>query len=157
MPTCKDCGHPDTSHNDAGCFHADNIRPCFCRTSGESIRFPEQYHFPAEHEGKTKERQELLLSFLKYSIPSSVLDLIQAERQRQDEKWGEQNHPDEIWLAILSEEIGEASQALLHNKFGGKAKGTLRDELVQVAAVAVQWLECIERNGEIIEIVEGAE
>lgn len=43
MPTCNDCGHPDTSHNDAGCFHDDGGRPCFCRTSGESIRFPEEY------------------------------------------------------------------------------------------------------------------
>ena len=39
---CPDCGHPDTSHNDAGCFHDDGT-PCFCRTSGEQIRFPEQY------------------------------------------------------------------------------------------------------------------
>lgn len=42
MTTCKDCGHPDTSHNDAGCFHDDGA-PCFCRASGESIRFPEEY------------------------------------------------------------------------------------------------------------------
>lgn len=87
-----------------------------------------------------------------FSLPAKVATDISEERQRQNKKWGEQNHPDEIWLAILSEELGEVSQALLHNKFGGHARGTLRDELVQVAAVAVQWLECLDRNGEIMEV-----
>ena len=81
----------------------------------------------------------------------NILIDLAHERRRQDEKWGEQNHKDEIWLAILSEEIGEVSQALLHNKFGGTHAGTLREELIQVAAVAIQWLDCIDRNGEIIE------
>lgn len=48
MPTCNDCGHPDTSHNDAGCFHDDGGRPCFCRTSGESIRLPEEYELKSK-------------------------------------------------------------------------------------------------------------
>jgi len=82
-----------------------------------------------------------------YSLPASVLNPIAKERARQNEKWGEQNHAAEIWLAILIEEMGEVSQALLHDKSGGHAAGTLRDELVQVAAVAIQWLECIDRNG----------
>ena len=43
MSKCPVCGHPDTDHNDAGCFHDDGGPPCFCRTSGEEIRFPEQY------------------------------------------------------------------------------------------------------------------
>lgn len=86
-----------------------------------------------------------------YNIPLEILDLLTKERYRQNKKWGEQNHPDEFWLAILSEEVGEVAEALLHNKFGGKAAGTLRNELVQVTAVAVQWLECLERNGEIVE------
>lgn len=81
-----------------------------------------------------------------YSIPGDVLMDIAKERQRQNEKWGEQNHDAYRWLAILAEEVGEAAQAALHNEFGGHAKLTLRKELVQVAAVAVQWLECIDRN-----------
>jgi NTP pyrophosphatase (non-canonical NTP hydrolase) len=142
---CPDCGHPDISHNDAGCFHDDG-KPCFCRTSGESIRFPEQYERSIDLKDAVAWH---------YSIPGDVLSAIAKERQRQNEKWGEQNHPAEIWLAILSEELGEVSQALLHNKFGGKAVGTMRAELVQVAAVAVQWLECIDRNGEEIEVFMG--
>lgn len=75
-----------------------------------------------------------------------ALKKILKERDRQNVKWGEQNHDDYRWLAILSEELGEVSQAILHDEFGGEAAGTVEEELVQVAAVAVQWLECIERR-----------
>lgn len=77
----------------------------------------------------------------------SVQNLIRAERERQDKKWGEQNHDDYRWLAILTEEVGELAQAILHDEFGGSHAGTTQTELVQVAAVAVQWLECMERRG----------
>jgi len=75
-----------------------------------------------------------------------VMREIQAERQRQDEKWGEQNHDDTWWLAILMEEVGELAQAMLHSSFGGPHAGTERIELMQVAAVAVQWLEAMGRR-----------
>ena len=75
-----------------------------------------------------------------------VIQTIVDERQRQDAKWGQQNHDDYRWLAILTEEVGELAQAALHDEFGGKAAGTLRAELIQVAAVAMSWLECLDRN-----------
>ena len=34
----------------------------------------------------------------------SIAKEITAERQRQDWKWGEQNHDDFVWCAILTEE-----------------------------------------------------
>ena len=83
---------------------------------------------------------------MKPTVVVTVQKMIHAERVRQNEKWGEQNHDDYRWLAILSEELGEVSQAILHDEFGGKAAGTLEEELVQLVAVGVQWLECIERN-----------
>ncbi|MCB8942523.1 MAG: hypothetical protein H6658_01985 [Ardenticatenaceae bacterium] len=76
----------------------------------------------------------------------AIFQEIANERAKQDGKWGEQNHDDYRWLAILTEEIGEVAQAALHDEFGGRAAGTLQDELIQVAAVAVSWLECIERR-----------
>lgn len=76
----------------------------------------------------------------------AVFDAIRAERERQNAKWGEQSHDPYTWLAVLGEEYGELSQAILHDTFGGKAAGTMRDELLHVAAVACQWLECIERQ-----------
>lgn len=75
-----------------------------------------------------------------------VLKKILCERDRQNKLWGEQNHDNYRWLAILSEELGEVSQAILHDEFGGEAAGGVEIELVQVAAVALQWLECIERR-----------
>lgn len=76
-----------------------------------------------------------------------VLQDIVEERARQDAKWGQQNHEAPVWSSILGEEVGEACQALLHDLYGGQAAGTLRKELVQVAAVAVQWIECLDREG----------
>jgi len=70
----------------------------------------------------------------------AILDLL-AERQRQDDKWGEQNHHPYKWLAILGEEVGESNKAIL--------EGSLlnyRDELIQVAAVAIAAIECLERG-----------
>jgi NTP pyrophosphatase (non-canonical NTP hydrolase) len=79
-------------------------------------------------------------------IDKFVLDLILKERKRQDEKWGEQNHDDYKWLAILTEEIGELSQAILHTEFGGYANGNAPIELIQAVAVGIQWLECMQRR-----------
>jgi NTP pyrophosphatase (non-canonical NTP hydrolase) len=71
---------------------------------------------------------------------------ILAERDRQDAKWGEQNHDPFTYLAILSEEIGEFAQAALHLRFGGEAQSKFRDEAIHVAAVALAIVECIDRK-----------
>lgn len=77
-----------------------------------------------------------------------VLSDVAAERSRQNDRWGDQSgHADFVWLGILTEEVGESAQAVLHDTFGGKASGTLYAELVQVAAVAVAWLEALHDRG----------
>lgn len=107
-------------------------------------------------------------------MASLVLHEVGNERARQDAKWGEQNHPDftptppdvfnytngmradEIakcitdlkakrgtlsFLDILNEEVVEASvEAAIGNT------DALRVELIQVAAVAVSWVEAIDRR-----------
>lgn len=75
---------------------------------------------------------------------AAILD----ERRRQDERWGVPNHEPFTWMAILSEEMGEAARAALHDKFGGPDAGTLRAELIQVAAVTIAWIESLDRNGD---------
>jgi len=126
-----------------------------------------------------------------------VLCEINAERTRQDAKWGEQNHPDvdrvltdrgpspqdpvrfpggcsprrmaehygvpttrcakaecdgaaEIgqctWAHILVEEVAEAIEAACESQQGRMSVDALRAELVQVAAVAVSWIEAIDRR-----------
>ena len=61
-------------------------------------------------------------------------NLIQSERNAQDEKWGEQRHSDEKWLAIAVEEVGELAEAILENNEEG-----LLEEIVQLAAVLQNW------------------
>jgi len=67
---------------------------------------------------------------------------ILSERREQDEKWGEQNHDDLYWFAILTEEIGELAKEIIE----GKSVPHLREELIQVAAVSLAWLECLNRR-----------
>jgi len=63
-----------------------------------------------------------------------ILSDVAAERTDQDAKWGEQNIDGFVWLSILAEALGEAAQATLHDHFGGKHTGTLRQELIQAEA-----------------------
>ena len=94
-----------------------------------------------------------------------LLDLIADERERQRAKWGDQSHlPDGTggayretlrgaaqtdcdhameagrvtWRHILAEEVAEA--------LAETSPARLRVELVQVAAVCVQWLEALDRR-----------
>lgn len=62
-------------------------------------------------------------------------DLIQIERNAQDEKWGEQRHPDLKWTAIALEELGEVAKAVIE---GNEVE--LLEEIVQVAAVLENWV-----------------
>ncbi len=75
---------------------------------------------------------------------------IQDERERQDKKWGEQNHFPIEWIGILTEEVGEASKEAVDAHFGNKPKkeclSRYREELIQVAALAVQMIECLDRD-----------
>lgn len=97
-------------------------------------------------------------------LTASVLAEIQGERTGQDAKWGEQNWPDGTgrsidqkiakvkreacdqavaaghvtWRHILAEEVAEA--------FAEADPARLRGELLQVAAVAVNWVEAIDRR-----------
>ncbi len=77
-----------------------------------------------------------------------VLVDILAERARQNAKWGEQNHAEYIWIAILVEEVGELAQAVLHTAFGGDRGDidNVREEAIHVAAVAFQFIEALDRR-----------
>ncbi|MET9142410.1 hypothetical protein [Streptomyces sp. NPDC004042] len=94
-----------------------------------------------------------------------VLSEVLAERIRQDEKWGEQNHPDgtssdytsrlmATSARVLTEYASERGtltwRRILDEEFHEVLAETdpvrLRTELVQVAAVAVAWAESIDRR-----------
>jgi len=89
---------------------------------------------------------------------------VRREREAQDDKWGEQNHPDgtgdsharlvaeharvmcqeaakdgrTTWKHVMWEEVAEA--------FAEHDETKLRTELVQVATVAIAWVEAIDRR-----------
>jgi hypothetical protein len=112
----------------------------------------------------------------------AVLTEVAAERARQEQKWGQQNHVDwtrttatsdlaGVWpggvgphfkwitdykaagkeghalgyFDILMEEVGEA-----HDEAREGNVSALREEVIQVAAVAVAWVECIDRRQALI-------
>jgi hypothetical protein len=78
-----------------------------------------------------------------------ILEEVGSELERQHRKWGQQNHMPTEWLAILVEEVGEVSKETTRlispivDKFNAAA---YRRELLQVAAVAVNAVLCLDRN-----------
>ena len=45
-------------------------------------------------------------------IRNCVFNLVDEERNRQDSKWGTQDHSQQAWVGILGEEFGEYCQAV---------------------------------------------
>jgi NTP pyrophosphatase (non-canonical NTP hydrolase) len=85
---------------------------------------------------------------------SKIFEEISAERKRQDDKWGIQDHSPLVWLPILTEEVGEVAKAVIDSYIpemkllcsADLRINGYRRELIQVAAVAVSMLECLERG-----------
>jgi trans-2-enoyl-CoA reductase len=81
---------------------------------------------------------------------AAIIDLILYERIKQDKKWGIRNQPDAAWLPILIEECGETAKSMIEDCSSTDLKEMLlktitlkstMDEVIQVAAVALAWLE----------------
>ena len=81
-------------------------------------------------------------------VQRRAVDDVLDERARQDAKWGVQSHDTITYLAILMEEVGETAQAAIEERFGGPhgTKEHVRAEAVQVAAVALAIVECLDRG-----------
>ncbi len=96
-------------------------------------------------------------------VSHEVLQEVDLERERQDSRFGEQNHPDFYervapeFVALMRLKCDEATRAgcltwqdVLTEEFteamGAQSEAELRAELVQVAAVAVAWVESIDRR-----------
>ncbi len=92
--------------------------------------------------------QEIRLEF--NNPTQQVLNEVSQERARQENKWGQQNHSPANWLMILGEEVGEVNKAALETYFkyegADKDYSSYREELIQVAAVAVAMVESLDRN-----------
>jgi len=70
----------------------------------------------------------------------NIFDQVKEERIRQDKLWGIQSHDIEKWAIILGEEYGEFCKDIVDGRIEHA-----REELVQVAAVAVAALQSMDR------------
>lgn len=72
-----------------------------------------------------------------------IFELVEKERHFQNKKWqrkdGEWNSPETRKLTVLAEEFGEVARAILE-----EGLHSLKEELIQVAAVTFAWLETLE-------------
>ena len=74
-----------------------------------------------------------------------ILKEVVKERKRQDNKWGEQNHHPFKWLAIIAEEFGEASKAVLESRMIS-SDNSYREELIETAASCIAAVESLDRS-----------
>lgn len=104
---------------------------------------------------------------------AGVLTEVFDERVRQNEKWGEQNHedgtgPDVVWsFTGPAEYVRDSAQAdtdeaadcgcvtwrhiafeEIAEAFAEVDPAKLRAELIQLAAVCIQWVQAIDRRGD---------
>jgi NTP pyrophosphatase (non-canonical NTP hydrolase) len=77
-------------------------------------------------------------------LTEKAIELVKAERIRQNEKWGKQRHTPERWVVIAMEEIGEMCEAIqkghVAHKEGSDADDLLT-ETVHATAVLLASLE----------------
>jgi DNA (cytosine-5)-methyltransferase 1 len=77
---------------------------------------------------------------------AELLRMVDAERDRQDAKWGGipgfDRRDDHTYAAVLGEEFGECCKAWLERDVQ-----QLREELIQTAAVALAWAEELTHGG----------
>ena len=80
------------------------------------------------------------------SCSPSVIDAIDEQR-RQFLKFGAQNDLDYFkWITIITEELGEAAEALLKLNYNNDSYVDFRSELVHVAACALSAVNSIDYN-----------
>jgi NTP pyrophosphatase (non-canonical NTP hydrolase) len=71
-----------------------------------------------------------------------ILSDVLAEIDRQDKKWGEgRTNETDLWCTVLMEEVGEVARAALEQD-----KENMREELLQVAALAIQIVDDLDRG-----------
>jgi NTP pyrophosphatase (non-canonical NTP hydrolase) len=67
--------------------------------------------------------------------------MVIIENEKQLSKWGIQTHTPFEWLAYLTEEVGELSQAISEEHYRDGAKSAVIDEAIQVATVVLKIAE----------------
>lgn len=124
----------------------DSIRSEWSAAGSPGLAGGEEEAFRAFKAGWCRAGMLAARQDLERSARERLLAEVDAERDRQHEKWGEQNHDPITWSAILSEEAGELAQAALQARFEKGDLARVREEAIQAAAVALQIVECLDRD-----------
>lgn len=74
----------------------------------------------------------------------NVLERVRIQAEKNLERWGSNPRTNSLWLMIFVEEVGEVAKAMLPTREG--QDGNLIDELIDCAAVAVEWIADITRR-----------
>lgn len=73
---------------------------------------------------------------------------IRAHKKHDANGWSMEKREwtDPVWLPVLTEEVGEVARVLCEGEDGMTAehRDHLREELIQVAAMAVAWIDAID-------------
>lgn len=114
------------------------------------VKFREHDAHCRGRERRATEVERLRAEVERLQRAAAIID----ERDRQDAKWGPQDHTLPEWIVILMEEVGELAAAALCHQFGNDDHPELdwRKEAIQVAAVA---LSMVEQFREAAEAAEG--
>lgn len=110
-------------------------------STSEAIDFAAQETLRKAHAALDESPWPAASGSVRRATTRKSLESILTERMRQDKRWGIQNHNPDRWVRILMEEVGEFCEELDNNDLK-----KMRFELVQVAAVALAMLECLDRG-----------
>ena len=98
---------------------------------GKELKEEEERNVPSDEEIKRGMTQDI------------VIGSIREERDKQDRKWGRQEHEPAKWLAIAGEEFGEICEAILEQDFPDFDWNDVYNEVIQLGAVCTAWAECL--------------
>ena len=80
---------------------------------------------------------------INYNYQSEVLHQILVERELQDRIWGhalDLTHDDSDWALIITSHIGNLCEVMLNSR-NNPVPTDIETEIIQLAAVALAWLE----------------
>lgn len=88
-------------------------------------------------------------------LGDEAFDMLRAEDARQIGKWGYQEHPAFVWLAIVGEEVGGLNKAILEYEleagspeYKANQLERIEKEATQVAALAAKMAYMVRKTRE---------
>ena len=126
------------------------------------VKFIPQKNIPMDRHVMSEAFRAAAYMVHNQSLPTkkSIIGEILEEKFKTEEIWGEQNHNLTDWIAILTEEVGEAAKEAVDFRFKNAPKDSLlwspetekqrlvnyRKELIQCGNIILKMIESVDRN-----------